>query len=73
MKAKIRVQFSVIVAGQETGEAIEYFDDVEISRPEIGDEVWPALFAKFYEKYGLCVWNLLTEALLKFFDYNEVK
>jgi hypothetical protein len=73
MKAKIRVQFSVIVDGQETGEAIEYFEDVEISRPEIGDEVWPALFVKFREKYGLRVWNLLIEALLKFFDYNEVK
>ena len=73
MKAKIRVQFSVIVDGKETGEAIGYFEDVEISRPEFGDKVWYGLLMKFREKYGLRVWNLLTVALLKFFDYNEVK
>ena len=69
MKAKIRIQISVIAENMaESGEVINYFD-TEIGNPSDVDKSSRAIIA------GLVVVlaGMLRVAMKKFFEFNEVK
>jgi len=69
MKASIEVQFRIL-SGDKVYTATEYFKDLELPAPKIGNDTWYTFLGEFKEKFGLRVWALLAEVAMKLFDHE---
>ena len=71
MKASVEVQFRIL-SGDKVYTATEYFKDLELPAPKIGNDTWYTswytFLGEFEEKFGLRAWALLAEVAMKLFD-----